>query len=135
MIRSNAAAQRPRLRHALVPTCVALMIFGLHALPGEDIAHANWLDALHVDKLVHLGLFTLLTHSAFVGLGKSGLLRKRAIFASVVFVLYGVGLEWMQGVWCSGRFADFWDVFADALGVAAAWGTFRYIYHEGPTDF
>lgn len=135
MIRSNSAAQRPRLRHALVPTCVALMILGLHALPGEDIAHASWLDALHVDKLIHLGLFALLTHSAFVGLGKSGYLRQRALLISGLFILYGAGLEWMQGAWFSGRHADILDAFADAMGVVCAWVSFGFIYKKGPKDF
>jgi len=135
MIRSNSAVQRPRFRHALVPGCVALMIFGLHALPGEDIAHAGWLDVLHVDKLIHFGLFALLTHSTFVGLGKSGFLRQWAVWASGFFILYGVGLEWMQGNWFSGRYADAWDVVADAVGVICAWGSFRFIYQKGPKEF
>lgn len=69
---TKTTAKGPRMRHAVVPGLLLLLIVALHALPGEDIAHASWLDALHVDKLVHLGLFLMFAHSVFVGLGQVG---------------------------------------------------------------
>lgn len=135
MMLTKTTAKRPRARHAVVPAFLAVFIVALHALPGDDIAHASWLDALHVDKLVHLGLFATLMHSVLVGLGKSGMLYHGRYWASVACVLFGVGLEAMQGAWCPGRFADPWDGLADALGVACAWATFRLVYEVWPGEW
>lgn len=132
MMLTKTTAKRPRMRHAVVPGLLLLLIVALHALPGEDIAHASWLDALHVDKFVHMGLFLTFAHSVFVGLGKSGMLRVGRVWATVGCVLLGIALEGMQGAWCPGRFPDAWDAMADAVGVGLAWLSFRVVYRFWP---
>ena len=44
-------------RHSAVPTFWALLIFGLHAIPGKDLPQASWLGEMHMDKLIHLMMF------------------------------------------------------------------------------
>lgn len=132
MMLTKTTAKRPRLRHALMPAFVALLIAALHALPGRDIAHASWLDAVHVDKVVHAAMFAVLAHAVLVGMGKSGLLSRWRWAATAGCLLYGVVLEGVQGAWCPGRTADPWDALADGIGVALAWVTFRWIYRSWP---
>lgn len=131
---TKTTAKRPRLRHAVVPLFVAVLVASLHALPGKDIAHASWLDALHADKFIHAGLFCVLAHSALVGLGKSGMLFRGQWAVLAGCVGYGVVLEGMQGAVCPGRYADGWDVLADAVGVGIAWLTFRLVYAVWPAQ-
>ena len=63
-------------RHSAVPTFWALLIFGLHAIPGKDLPQASWLGEMHMDKLIHLMMFMFLSSSVFIALGKSGSVRK-----------------------------------------------------------
>ncbi len=132
MYATKTTAKRPRLRHAVVPVFVAFLVGALHALPGSEIAHASWLDALQADKFIHLGLFATLAHSTLVGLGKSGLMERGRWYALVGCLAYGIVLEWVQGAFCPGRYADGWDVLADALGVGVAWLTYRWVYRVWP---
>jgi VanZ family protein len=134
MYQAKVSAQRPRLRHAVVPVFVAFLVGALHALPGNEIAHASWLDAVQADKVIHLGLFATLAHSMLVGLGKSGMMERGRWFVLVGCILYGLLLEWLQGAFCVGRCADGWDVLADALGVGVAWLTFRWVYRVWPGE-
>ena len=92
------------------------------------------LEQNYFDKVIHVGLFALLGVSGMIGLGKSGLLMKYRITASVACVGYGVALEFMQGALFEGRNADPVDALADAVGVAAGWVIYRLIYRGWPGE-
>lgn len=114
-------------RHAMMPLSWALLIFGLHAIPGSELPEQSW-ELLHVDKLIHLAMFAVLSASVFVALGKSGTIRKYKWYAGVMLCFYGIGLEFAQDVWFDGRFASVGDMLADGLGVLAGRLAFRGIY-------
>lgn len=117
-----------QFRLALMPMTWALLILGLHAIPGSDLPQETLLDLLHADKAVHLALFAILSSSVFVALGKSGNIRKYKWYAGFVLVSYGIGLEFAQDLWFEGREASWGDILADGLGVLAGRVAFRGIY-------
>ena len=115
-------------RHSGVPTFWALLILGLHAIPGTDLPQTNWLGELHMDKLIHLIMFMFLSSSVFIALGKSGSVRKYKWYAGSALVMYAFGLEFAQGIWFEGRTTSFGDMLADAVGVLTGRLLFRLIY-------
>ena len=115
-------------RHSAVPTFWALLIFGLHAIPGKDLPQASWLGEMHMDKLIHLMMFMFLSSSVFIALGKSGSVRKYKWFAGSALLIYAFGLEFAQGIWFEGRTTSFGDMIADGIGVGIGRLLFRWIY-------
>lgn len=115
-------------RHMIVPILWALLILGLHAIPGSDIPAQNWMDLFQMDKLLHVIMFAILSSSVFVALGKSGSIRKYKWFVGIMLVLYGIGLEFAQDLWFLEREASMGDIIADALGVLLGRLLFRWIY-------
>lgn len=115
-------------RHALIPLIWAVLILGLHAIPGSDIHLRDWTVVFHVDKLIHVAMFGVLSFSVFVALGKAGSIRKYKVFAILGLTIYGVSLELAQGLWFFLRDASFLDMAADLLGVLLGRVAFRLIY-------
>ena len=115
-------------RHYGVPTFLAVLILGLHAIPGKDLPQANWLGELYMDKLFHLFMFMFLSSSVFIALGKSGSVRKYKWYAGSALMMYAFGLEFAQGTWFEGRTTSFGDMLADALGVLTGRLLFRWVY-------
>jgi VanZ family protein len=115
-------------RHALIPLIWALLILGLHAIPGSDLHLRDWTVVFHVDKLIHACMFGVLSLSVFVALGKAGTIRKYKAFAILGLALYGVLLELAQGLWFIQRDASVLDMVADFAGVLLGRVAFRLVY-------
>jgi len=127
-LNDTGISREVQLRHLVMPLTWALLIFGLHAIPGTDLPQATWFDLLHVDKVIHLVMFAVLSSSAFIALGKTGTIRKYKWYAGLALVMYGIGLEFAQDVWFVGRQASWSDILADGVGVLAGRVAFRAIY-------
>ena len=115
-------------RHALIPLIWALLILGLHAIPGSDLHLRDWTVVFQVDKLIHACMFGVLSLSVFVALGKAGTIRKYKAFAILGLALYGVLLELAQGLWFIQRDASVLDMVADFAGVLLGRVAFRIVY-------
>lgn len=76
------------------------------------------------DKLVHLGLFFVLTSLILRGKlrqRKANTLKLITIFKIVIFsVFFGAFIELLQWKVFTYRSGDWWDLFCDTLGVAMA---------------
>lgn len=76
------------------------------------------------DKLVHLGLFFVLTSLILRGKlrqRKANTLKLITIFKVVIFsVFFGAFIELLQWKVFTYRSGDWWDLFCDTLGVAMA---------------
>lgn len=127
-LNDTGISREVQLRHLVMPLTWALLILGLHAIPGTDLPQATWFDLLHVDKVIHLVMFAVLSSSAFIALGKTGTIRKYKWYAGLALVMYGIGLEFAQDVWFVGRQASWSDILADGVGVLAGRVAFRAIY-------
>ena len=81
------------------------------------------MDALHVDKAVHFGLFFILILLFSLPVLKSSHTNRSKIQRIIVFslfaVLWGIAVEFIQENFVKGRSFDLWDWFADSLGVLA----------------
>jgi VanZ family protein len=86
----------------------------LFFLPGSALPQSSFLDNVHFDKVVHIGLFAILIFlwsSAFQ-------LRLPAGFWLVLLAAfaYGLSVEIIQGVWIPNRSFDLFDLAADMAG-------------------
>lgn len=105
----------------------------LLTLPGSAFPRENWLDKIWFDKWVHAGMFFLLvwlwcrTVYAFNRLEKAML--QIFIIVSVVFVAYGIVMEWVQQNFIANRSFDNGDIIADIAGCVAGllFSSRRYI--------
>jgi len=86
----------------------------LFFLPGSALPKESWLDAIHFDKIVHIGLF-----AALVFLWRSSFnweINHYGYILLLMAVAYGFLVEVIQLYWVSNRSFDLYDVAADTAG-------------------
>lgn len=93
-----------------------LMIFLLCAMPSEDIPDPH-LSIPHLDKVVHFGMYFILSILLAYPLEKYTKLKLSTIYTIAIFVsfVYGGGIEILQDYYFD-RSGDIWDLVADILG-------------------
>jgi len=94
----------------------------LLTLPGTAFPQEDWLDKIWFDKWVHIGMFGLLVilwclaiHSLRKGNSNKYLVRVFWITA-IIFVGYGIIMEFIQKNFIPYRSFDLGDILADAVG-------------------
>lgn len=94
----------------------ALIIFILCAIPGEDIPNPG-LNIPHLDKVVHFGMFFIMSVLlAYVLEAKTRLpLRTIYLLAIATALVYGGAIELLQHYFFN-RGGDVWDWLANILG-------------------
>lgn len=102
----------------------ALIIFLLCAIPGEDIPNPH-LDIPHLDKVVHFGMFFVMSLLLCCILEHKSRLRLPIIYALAILsaFIYGGIIEILQHNYFN-RGGDIWDLIADVAGGIA--GCFCY---------
>ena len=89
----------------------------LFFMPGQDLPSSGFLEEIYFDKWVHIGLFlglTFLTAYPFIRARHST--KKMLIKISILFVMYGVSVEFIQKYFASERSFDISDMIADTVG-------------------
>jgi hypothetical protein len=109
-----------------------LLIFILLTLPGSNFSHAPyWIKVIHIDKLVHMGLFGSLALSLFVHFELSKFSFLKSIRAKaltlILCTLYGIGMEYYQKYFVPTRGFEVADVLADAVGALLALPIFMVV--------
>ena len=105
----------------------------LLTLPGSAFPKENWLDKIWFDKWVHIGMFALLTvtwsWTVFDHTPTSDKLQAYFFFIAVLFIGYGITIEFIQQRYVSNRSFDKGDIIADAGGALAGYvfSCWRYI--------
>jgi VanZ family protein len=105
----------------------------LHAIPGSDIPETSLLDLFHLDKFIHAILFLVgfyLFATALVGQQKKGIIR----YIVIAFIVYGMVLEVLQGLFFVERSADALDWLADTVGVFLGLWVFKKFPFVVPTN-
>ena len=100
------------------------VVMVIMCLPGKEIPKVNWLERLNFDKVVHMGVFGLLTllfswpfyNSYFSKKEKLHYFIKIAIATSV----FGLVTEFIQKFFIPGRYYDLLDWAADSIGALVA---------------
>lgn len=92
----------------------------LLVLPGDDLPSNGIFGIQNFDKLVHLGMFALLTilfSFPFVKAGlENKLLRKYTLLIAIAVVAYGIIMEFVQEYWATNRAFDYTDMIFDSVG-------------------
>lgn len=109
-----------KIRTASLLPAIAWFIlsFILLTLPGSKFPETNWLDNIHVDKVVHVSLFAILVYLTYLP-WKPSWNRKflpTAFWIAFAACLYGIAMEFVQKYYVPHRSFDLWDMVADGVG-------------------
>lgn len=101
------------------------LVLILICLPGDDLPKADsWMDAVHFDKWVHIGLFSMLAFLFMLPVAKSSLAAKAKwqtiLKIAACVVLWGITTEFIQKFFIPGRSFDLTDWAADSFGAVLA---------------
>jgi len=89
----------------------------LFLLPGDDLPSNEFLEKIHFDKWVHIGLFAGLTFlTALPFILNQQCSKKLLIKIIIAFTIYGVFIEFLQKYIAYDRSFDVTDMIADATG-------------------
>lgn len=92
----------------------------LFTLPGSAFPKENWLSKIWFDKWVHIGLFSIMLvlwcWAASRFLEKHKKLFLFFILISIVFIGYGIAIEYVQQNFIKNRSFDTGDIIADTVG-------------------
>jgi VanZ family protein len=113
---------KPRL---LLPVAALLFFTFLFCLPGSAFPKDDWITRLPFDKVVHIGIFSILLFlwcRAFIADNKL-----TYIILIVSALVYGFLIELIQDRFVENRSWDLWDVAADFIGtIAGSYAWYRY---------
>jgi hypothetical protein len=110
-----------------------IIVTVLLTLPGSSFPKEDWLDKIWFDKWVHIGLFIIMIFFWNWAIYKNtknprGL---RTIFwiMGSVWLVYGIGMEFIQHYLVPNRSFDWGDIIADAVGcgIGVVYTSGRYI--------
>jgi hypothetical protein len=119
----------------------------LLTLPGTAFPQEDWLSKIWADKWIHIGMFALMVvlwcsawHSlqpgrkkditATANYGERSRKQSRVfMIIALVFLCYGIAMEFIQLYFVANRSFDVGDIAADAIGCVAGvvFSTRRYI--------
>ncbi|MEQ1675528.1 MAG: VanZ family protein [Chitinophagaceae bacterium] len=95
----------------------------LLVMPGSDIPKENFFTKIHFDKWVHFIMFfimVLLWCWALTGKQFNNInLRKSFFIVALIWLGYGIGMEFVQRYCTYNRSFDGGDIIADGVGCAA----------------
>jgi VanZ family protein len=100
------------------------------SIPGYDLPKVgNWFEQISFDKLIHTGLFGMLSVLFMYPVAKSSLPKKDKINwyikVALATIIWGFTTEVIQKYLIPGRSYDMVDCLADALGGVGAFIIFR----------
>lgn len=109
---------------AIIWAIVMLLLMGL---PSKDLPSTNYFEGF--DKLAHSGCFFVFTVLLLLGSiiqSKGRASKIRTMFLTLLITtFFAFGTEGLQLYLSSDREADWWDIFADYVGIGM--GVFSYL--------
>ena len=112
-----------KLRHIFILANIlwVVIIFILCAMPSDDIPDPHW-NIPHLDKVVHFGMYFVLSILLIFPLEEYSCLKLSRIYliAILVALIYGGGIEILQANFFN-RSGDVWDLVADVSGGIAGY--------------
>lgn len=110
----------------------ALTIFILCVLPQESFPDTSRMHIPHLDKIVHGGMFFLMSMLICFYYTKQGLSRKAGcVLAGAVSLLYGGLIEVLQQYFFN-RGGDVWDLVADVAGGICGCWFYHFLHRRYP---
>lgn len=109
----------------------AVIIASLMFLPGSKVPSSDLLSSFSFDKIVHFGIFAILSLLMVRGFKKQyafGKLKQHALrYSLIISMIYGIVIEYTQS-FVPERFVELEDLLANILGCAGGGGLFYLIY-------
>lgn len=105
----------------------------LLTIPGKAFPKENWLEKIWFDKWVHLGMFAIMVFLWCWAILKmnfdKGKLKRVFLLFAILWLLYGIGMEFVQKHFVANRSFDTGDIIADGAGclVGLLYSISRYI--------
>jgi len=100
------------------------IVLVLTCMPGKDVPKIGWLEQIHFDKWVHIGMFGGLTFLFCRPFSRSGWPKRqrRAYFVKIALAtsIWGLDIEFIQKYFAIGRSFELLDWAADSLGALVA---------------
>ena len=95
----------------------------LLTIPGKAFPKENWLEKIWFDKWVHIGMFAVMVllwcwATQRMKLNKEKL-KKAFILIALLWLAYGIGMEFVQKHLVTNRSFDSGDIIADGVGCLA----------------
>ncbi len=102
-----------------------LITFWLFTLPGSSLPKISLFDTLQIDKLVHAFLFFVLCILFMFPIKTIASFSQKNrwtyfCFISILFIGYGIAIEFIQRDFIENRSFDIWDIAADTIGCLLA---------------
>ncbi len=110
-----------------------LLVTLLLVLPGQAFPQETWLSNIQFDKIVHIGLFAVLTWLFCRGLYQTfpqARLKSNFIYIAPAAVVYGLVMEFVQKYYVPFRSFDVYDVVADGIGAFAGYFFSVWLYFK-----
>jgi VanZ family protein len=118
---------------SFIPGIIWLIISTiLLTIPGNDLPRSPLFDFPFFDKLVHLGMFFLLSGSFCFPLlrraERPATTKSRFITVALLVLAYGIVMEFVQKFFVPGRSFDVGDIVFDGLGSFAGIVALMVVY-------
>ena len=108
------------LRHLRWALLWAGVILWLCLIPGSSIPAWTWLSLFNPDKVVHAGMFFVLSLLLAQAFRTSASPARYLVWGVLISVGYGIATEFMQELEALGRRLDVNDMIANAVGATSA---------------
>jgi VanZ family protein len=123
-----------KIKPSFIPAIFWLIISTiLLTLPGSAFPSEDWLSKIQFDKWVHIGMFSIMVllwcRATLKKIKDTKKLRNIFLLIALLWLTYGIVMEFVQDNLIPNRSFDAGDIAADAVGCAAGWwySTRRYI--------
>lgn len=107
-----------KYRIGTIAWTISLILF---SLPGSAFPSSGWMQWIHFDKIIHIGLFAgLFIAWAYPCIDKKNS-NYRFLLIWTLLVVYGILVEFMQDNWIVNRSFELMDWVADIIGTSLGW--------------
>lgn len=95
-----------------------MAIFILLILPGNSFPQSNWYEVIHLDKWIHIFLFSffIILWSGVFSRLPAAEQKGKLIKLLLAGILFGIMMEFIQLFWVKGRSFEIPDILADGAG-------------------
>ena len=120
------------LFHYIWAIAWGIIMLLLMGMPSDDIPGVSFFEGF--DKMAHCGFFFVFT--ALLLLGSSSQAKSRPskigaiLIAFIITSVFAFGTEGIQYYLSTGRQADWWDIFADYVGIGMALFSYMLFYRR-----
>jgi len=109
------------LKSSFIPA-ICWFIFStlLLIIPGSELPGEDWMGKIWLDKWIHIGMFSIMVILWCLPISlkrfDNNKLKIIFLYCGIVWLLYGIGMEFIQKFYIPNRSFDAGDIVADATG-------------------